>query len=153
MIVRERYQKSEKGKATTRAREQRSDVKEKRRVSSATRRVPHPKPKLTPEEKAESRRMADNRYALSEKMKAKKRRDYARRKKAIVPSRPVTAEDWIEILENHKHRCFYCHRRMMRLTIDHVIPLSKGGTHTKENLVPACQSCNSRKSNKIVMLL
>jgi 5-methylcytosine-specific restriction endonuclease McrA len=33
-------------------------------------------------------------------------------------------------------------------TIDHVIPLSKGGTNWPANLRPACKSCNSRKHNK-----
>ncbi|MCK4464389.1 MAG: HNH endonuclease [Bacteroidales bacterium] len=36
-----------------------------------------------------------------------------------------------------------------RETKDHVIPISKGGDNTKENIVPACQSCNSKKFNKI----
>ena len=39
----------------------------------------------------------------------------------------------------HKNRCYYCGKRR-KLTLDHVIPLSKGGLHVKENIVPACQS-------------
>ena len=35
-------------------------------------------------------------------------------------------------------------------TKDHVIPISKGGHNTKENIVPACQSCNNKKYNKIL---
>jgi len=34
-------------------------------------------------------------------------------------------------------------------TIDHIIPLSKGGTHTEDNLQCACHTCNCSKSNKI----
>jgi len=94
---------------------------------------------------------ANQRYALSEKMKAKKRRDYARRKAAIVPERPFTAEDWLEIVAQHKNRCHYCGKRRV-LTLDHVIPLSKGGKHVKENIVPACRSCNSRKKDNLILL-
>jgi len=35
--------------------------------------------------------------------------------------------------------------------IDHVVPLSKGGNHTIDNLVAACRSCNAKKSNKSLL--
>lgn len=35
-------------------------------------------------------------------------------------------------------------------SIDHVIPLACGGTHTPDNLVAACRSCNSSKSDKLI---
>jgi 5-methylcytosine-specific restriction endonuclease McrA len=152
LIVKRRYQKSPKGVATTRAREEREDVREKRRLRSAAAWVPHPKTVLSETERHENRKLADERYLRSPKNKAKKRRDYARRKAAIVPDRPVTAEDWLEIVAAHKNRCHYCRKRKI-LTIDHVIPLSKGGKHVKENLVPACRGCNSAKNNKITRLL
>ena len=44
--------------------------------------------------------------------------------------------------------CAYCKRRVKRLTQDHIIPISKGGWHVSMNIVPACQSCNSRKGNR-----
>lgn len=44
-----------------------------------------------------------------------------------------------------QNRCAYCQERFDELTRDHVIPLLKGGSHSIENIVPACQSCNSRK--------
>ena len=37
---------------------------------------------------------------------------------------------------------------MKRLTMDHITPISKGGAHTASNIVPACQSCNSKKNNR-----
>ncbi len=52
-----------------------------------------------------------------------------------------------EVLKRDQHRCQYCgsHRR---LTLDHVIPRSKGGLHTWDNVVAACEPCNSTKSDR-----
>jgi 5-methylcytosine-specific restriction endonuclease McrA len=45
------------------------------------------------------------------------------------------------------YECQYCASKES-LTIDHVVPKSKGGKDTWENLVTACQKCNSRKGNR-----
>jgi 5-methylcytosine-specific restriction protein A len=44
-------------------------------------------------------------------------------------------------------RCYYCHSQVGRtqLTMDHVVPLSRGGRSTKGNIVPACKECNNKK--------
>lgn len=46
-----------------------------------------------------------------------------------------------------KGECYYCHRKVGRdsLTMDHVLPLSRGGKSKKGNIVPACKQCNSKK--------
>jgi 5-methylcytosine-specific restriction endonuclease McrA len=43
--------------------------------------------------------------------------------------------------------CHYCGRQVGRdqLTMDHVVPLSRGGKSKKGNVVPACKECNNRK--------
>ena len=43
--------------------------------------------------------------------------------------------------------CYYCHQRVGRekLTMDHVVPLSRGGKSTKGNIVAACKECNNKK--------
>lgn len=48
------------------------------------------------------------------------------------------------------HMCQYCLKKLpeKRLTIDHVIPLSKGGRHEWTNVVTACSHCNNRKGDK-----
>lgn len=58
----------------------------------------------------------------------------------------LTEAQWRDILDQYHHRCAYCGRKMDKLTIDHVIPLAKGGTHSANNVVPACQHCNSVKN-------
>ncbi|MGK7914502.1 MAG: HNH endonuclease [Prochloraceae cyanobacterium] len=52
-----------------------------------------------------------------------------------------------EVLRRDKHQCQYCGSKK-RLTIDHVIPLSKSGKHSWENVVIACEACNSRKGDR-----
>lgn len=44
-----------------------------------------------------------------------------------------------------KHKCAYC-GSSEEMTIDHFIPISKGGADALFNLIPACRSCNSRKN-------
>jgi 5-methylcytosine-specific restriction protein A len=43
--------------------------------------------------------------------------------------------------------CHYCGRKFppAELTMDHLVPLARGGRSTKGNLVPACKECNTRK--------
>jgi len=49
-----------------------------------------------------------------------------------------------------EHTCQYCGEELppKNLTIDHVLPRSKGGPTTWENTVAACRSCNQRKADK-----
>jgi hypothetical protein len=44
--------------------------------------------------------------------------------------------------------CQYCGRTAENL--DHVVPRSRGGTHTWDNVVAACRRCNSRKENRLI---
>ncbi|MEF3254643.1 MAG: HNH endonuclease [Deferribacterales bacterium] len=43
--------------------------------------------------------------------------------------------------------CYYCGRRFpsSELTMDHIVPIIRGGKSTKGNIVPACKECNSKK--------
>jgi 5-methylcytosine-specific restriction endonuclease McrA len=47
-----------------------------------------------------------------------------------------------------KGRCYYCGQKK-KLTIDHIVPLSRGGSNWPSNIVLACGSCNSKKHNKL----
>src|ERR1700694_232347 len=46
------------------------------------------------------------------------------------------------------HRCQYCGATAEN--IDHVIPRSRGGTHTWDNVVAACRPCNTRKEDRLL---
>lgn len=52
------------------------------------------------------------------------------------------------ILKRDGHKCAYCGRGDLPLTIDHIIPRSKNGEDSWENLVAACLPCNSKKGNR-----
>lgn len=59
-----------------------------------------------------------------------------------------TAQQWKELKEMHKQLCAGCNLPK-KLTVDHIIPLSKGGSNHIENIQPLCVNCNSQKSWKI----
>ena len=52
------------------------------------------------------------------------------------------------ILRRDGHRCQYCARTDVPLTVDHLLPKSKMGEETWENLVTACVECNNRKGDR-----
>lgn len=51
------------------------------------------------------------------------------------------------IFRRDNNQCQYCGSGD-NLTVDHIVPKSKGGTSTWDNLVTACSSCNNKKDNK-----
>ncbi|RJQ74577.1 HNH endonuclease [Pseudonocardiaceae bacterium YIM PH 21723] len=53
------------------------------------------------------------------------------------------------LMHRDRYRCAYCGGRAD--TIDHVVPRSKGGPHTWENVVASCAKCNHRKADKLLV--
>ena len=52
------------------------------------------------------------------------------------------------LLQRDNHCCQYCGYRGDKLSIDHVIPRSRGGSDNWENVTTACLSCNISKGNR-----
>jgi 5-methylcytosine-specific restriction endonuclease McrA len=71
--------------------------------------------------------------------------------KNAAPGAGVSREEWQAILDYHGHRCIYC-ASTEAVQMDHIDPLSKGGAHDPENVVPACRRCNSSKQNKTLLV-
>lgn len=69
------------------------------------------------------------------------------RLRAITPS--LTWDEWELIKELHGHTCPSCGTKE-NLSIDHIIPISRGGAHSAENIQPLCRSCNNRKGTKTI---
>jgi len=110
----------------------------------------HRKYRLTPKGKIVADR-AIKKYFQTEKGKANMARVGAKRRAAKGILSTLTDNEWVGIKRQFKGRCVYC-GEVKPLTMDHIIPLSKGGHHVKENIVPACKTCNSIKNNKTVLL-
>ena len=97
------------------------------------------------------RKVSIRRYQSSPKGREAMIRVSAKRRVTLKSTvATLTAAEWAEILACYNHSCAYCGRTDRPLTRDHVIPLSKGGHHIKENIVPACRSCNCKKHNKLI---
>jgi 5-methylcytosine-specific restriction endonuclease McrA len=49
--------------------------------------------------------------------------------------------------------CYYCKEKFQpsELTMDHIVPLIRGGRSTKGNLVPSCKPCNNKKKHQFLM--
>lgn len=52
------------------------------------------------------------------------------------------------VFARDEHRCQYC--TASAETVDHVVPRSRGGTHTWDNVVAACRRCNGVKRDRLV---
>ena len=60
-----------------------------------------------------------------------------------------TPNHWQQCLTHFNHQCAYC-GSTESLEQEHVIPVSRGGQYTPDNIIPACRSCNASKNNKIM---
>ena len=93
-------------------------------------------------------------WRKTEKGKANQQRGSTKRRAKIKDIiNTLTSQEWLDILEKYNYRCAYCGVEFNCELLpekDHVIPISKGGHNVKENVVPACRSCNAKKYNKIL---
>lgn len=61
-----------------------------------------------------------------------------------------TEEEWMELKALYNFKCLRCGAQepYIKLTRDHVIPLTQGGSDSIDNVQPLCARCNSKKNNK-----
>lgn len=65
-----------------------------------------------------------------------------------------TMKEWVEVKEKQKNICLMCHKKEPEiiLTIDHIIPLSKGGENYISNIQGLCFNCNSSKKDTLFVI-
>ena len=62
-------------------------------------------------------------------------------------------QEWLDLKKRYGFRCLGCGlpEPEIKLTVDHIIPLSKGGWNSIDNIQPLCLSCNCKKKDKLVV--
>lgn len=70
-------------------------------------------------------------------------------KKAIVRKSERTIEQGVSwrVFKRDDHKCRYCGRDGVPLTVDHLVLWEEGGPSIEENLVSACRKCNKKRGN------
>jgi 5-methylcytosine-specific restriction endonuclease McrA len=115
-------------------------------VRDAYRDKPWNNPRLTSAEKWRIRYWCDPSFRAKEIEKVQ--RTKAKRRKQIDETNDgtLTGDVIVRLFANAKH-CHYCGRRMRSVekSLDHVIPLDRGGAHSIHNVVVACKPCNFSK--------
>ncbi len=139
----------------------RPENKEKKRISDKKWREKKTQNKNWVKEKY--RKNAEFRKNNPEKVKNSKRKYYQspkgkvnstyhnhRRLSLVKESETDLTNEYIEEMLRKNTKCIYCGSDK-KLEIDHIIPLSKGGSCLKVNLVIACAKCNRSKSDRDVL--
>lgn len=67
-----------------------------------------------------------------------------RRVRKLTNGGKFTLTEWSELKNKYNNICLCC-LEVKQLEPDHVIPLSKGGSNSIENIQPLCRSCNNKK--------
>jgi 5-methylcytosine-specific restriction endonuclease McrA len=75
-----------------------------------------------------------------------------RRARKLQADGAFTHQEWEALCEYYGYCCLRCGGRVpeIKLTVDHVIPLSKGGSNSIDNIQPLCYSCNMSKRTKAI---
>ena len=74
---------------------------------------------------------------------------HARRARLAKAEGSYTEQEWLDLCEKYNQLCAWCNNPK-KLTVDHIIPISKGGSNFISNIQPLCGSCNSRKGNRLL---
>jgi 5-methylcytosine-specific restriction endonuclease McrA len=77
-----------------------------------------------------------------------------RRRSQMTGSPGISFNAWARLIARHRGCCAYCGQPPLPgeiLELDHVVPLSRGGKHSEGNILPACNTCNVRKNDRLLV--
>jgi len=155
------YYAANKAKVDERIRSYRAANPEKARRASIAWSIANPEKRL---KAARARRAANPKKARDatrawgianpEKVRASAALRRARKRAAAVGNRADNAAVrafYREVAKAERLACFWCKKSVPKdlRHVDHIIPLARGGSHTRENLCCACKRCNLTKGAKL----
>lgn len=144
-----KYRSSDKGRATrnriSRRIKKTDKAKAKRREY---RRLPHVQEAEAAYRKSPSRKAAEHRYNTSPKGRSTRHGILLNYRAKLSEGPPFDAAAWNAKLRTLGGRCQNC-GSPDRIEIDHIIPVSRGGTNHIDNLQPLCRPCNASKGNRL----
>lgn len=70
-----------------------------------------------------------------------------RRRRVALADNDLSTTEWADLVAAWGGACAYCGAPSTALQRDCVLPISRGGRYTLDNVVPACASCNASKHN------
>lgn len=94
-----------------------------------------------PEQRKETQRAYFERTREAHRQRERTYR--ARKRNATIET--ITEEGWMQIILSYDSCCVYCGHKCESPSMDHIVPISKGGSHSYDNIVPACLECNCKK--------
>lgn len=72
-----------------------------------------------------------------------------RRSRLSTSGEHFTTEEWLILCRHYGNKCLRCGEQKP-LSVDHVIPICKGGSNAISNIQPLCRSCNSAKGTNTI---
>lgn len=74
------------------------------------------------------------------------------KRRELLRSNYISALCWEMVKKQYDYTCLCCKKKEpdIKLTIDHIIPISKGGLNIRKNIQPLCLTCNLKKRNKTI---
>ncbi len=87
-----------------------------------------------------------------QKQNRDKCRSYTNKHRAlrITNGGTFTSDEWDKLCQQYHYRCLGAGPHGGSLSVDHVVPLSRGGTNDIANIQPLCCACNSRKRDRVI---
>lgn len=91
-------------------------------------------------------------YTITRKVSKKKHSKFTSNTKHRTGEQDtISIKDWKDAMLHFNGCCGYCGRkqsRRIKITKEHVVPVSKGGLTIRSNVIPACSTCNCSKGDR-----